>query len=217
MPSSRIRDISFLVALSLSCSHLVIPDLPYFAYGSNMSVRRLRQRVPAARALAAATLFGHELRFHKRGRDGSGKCDAWLSDKDDSRVCGVLFDIPRAGKADLDRIEGLGTGYGEKTVQVRRVDGHWAAASTYYAIDIDEHLHPFCWYRHHVLAGAREFHLPADYISAIEAIDVVVDTDTVRRAREYAVHGAISGTAGATTAANPASSGRYIPPPGKRA
>lgn len=46
----------------------------YFAYGSNLCVRRLRRRVPSARALGPARLDGWTLRWHKRGEDGSGKC-----------------------------------------------------------------------------------------------------------------------------------------------
>jgi hypothetical protein len=50
--------------------------MQYFAYGSNMSLRRLRTRVPSAVKLGNATLFGHQLKFHKRSQDGSAKCDA---------------------------------------------------------------------------------------------------------------------------------------------
>jgi len=39
--------------------------LRYFAYGSNMSLARLRRRVPSARRIAVATLPGYRLRFHK--------------------------------------------------------------------------------------------------------------------------------------------------------
>ena len=46
----------------------------YFAYGSNLCFPRLRARVPGVRALGPALLRGHELRWHKRGTDGSGKC-----------------------------------------------------------------------------------------------------------------------------------------------
>ena len=50
--------------------------LLYFAYGSNLHPERLRERVPSAESLGVARLEAHVLRFHKRGRDGSGKCDA---------------------------------------------------------------------------------------------------------------------------------------------
>ena len=48
----------------------------YFSYGSNMSIRRFRLRVPSAACIGSGILKGHELRFHKvSSRDGSAKCD----------------------------------------------------------------------------------------------------------------------------------------------
>ncbi len=49
----------------------------YFSYGSNMSSRRLLSRVPSARFITSASLPGHALHFHKKGLDGSAKCDAY--------------------------------------------------------------------------------------------------------------------------------------------
>jgi gamma-glutamylcyclotransferase len=51
----------------------------YFAYGSNMSLSRLRERVPSAEAVGCFSLNGHDLRFHKLSKDGSGKCDAFFT------------------------------------------------------------------------------------------------------------------------------------------
>ena len=160
----------------------------YFAYGSNMSLRRLQARVPEASPVGTAMVTGHELRFHKRGRDGSGKCDAHFTGGS-GQLIGVLFDLPLAGKHALDRIEGLGAGYEEKQVSVTRHDGTRSDALTYYATDIDDRLQPYCWYRHHVMAGALEFDLPRDYIDAIGAIGVITDPDRERRQREYAAYG----------------------------
>lgn len=39
----------------------------YFAYGSNMSLQRLRERVPGAEYLGSYTLINHNLRFHIEG------------------------------------------------------------------------------------------------------------------------------------------------------
>jgi hypothetical protein len=163
-------------------------SIHYFAYGSNMSSRRLIARVPDARPLGTGVLGGHELRFHKRGKDGSGKCDAHQVDRDDARVVGVLFEVSPEGKTILDRIEGLGAGYEEKLVTVTTPDGNRTLAHTYYATDIADGLLPYCWYRHHVLSGAREFGLPADYVRSIASVPHVSDGDAVRRAREVAIY-----------------------------
>jgi hypothetical protein len=160
----------------------------YFAYGSNMSLLRLRQRVPAARPLGSAILRGHDLRFHKRGRDGSGKCDAFQVSDPGIQLIGALYDIPLSGKTDLDRIEGLGAGYEEKMVPVLDPGGSWHEAVTYFATDIHDGLQPYCWYKHHVLTGARELELPASYIAKIEAVAMVPDSDNERRTREHAAY-----------------------------
>ena len=70
----------------------------YFAYGSNMSSERLRARTPSATSLGRARLPGYTLRWHKLGRDGSGKCDIEPSNAPRAAVWGVLYEIDSAEK-----------------------------------------------------------------------------------------------------------------------
>ena len=147
----------------------------YFAYGSNMSSARLRQRTPSARAMCKARLPHHVLRWHKLGRDGSGKCDIeYAGDESADCVWGVLFEISRAEKVLLDRVEGLGIGYVDKQVRVQTEAGEMLA-TTYQAMPqmVDSNLRPQRWYKDHVLRGAREHDLPPLYIERIEGIDTV--------------------------------------------
>ena len=44
------------------------------------------------------------------------------------------------------------------------------------------------WYKEHVLRGARELGLPAQYVAAIERIAADIDADEQRRRRERAIH-----------------------------
>jgi hypothetical protein len=89
----------------------------YFAYGSNLSTARLRKRMPSCKPLGIATLPGHALRFHKRSRDMSGKCNAFASGNN-NRVIGVLFSFDSAERAKLDEAEGVGAGYEHEMVTV---------------------------------------------------------------------------------------------------
>ncbi|MCF8057186.1 MAG: gamma-glutamylcyclotransferase [Desulfocapsa sp.] len=98
--------------------------MKYFAYGSNMSLNRIRQRVPSALMLGMFSLEYHELRFHKHGRDNSGKCDAYYTNDSSNTVLGVLYQIDKSGKVILDRAEGVGCGYDEKEVIVSDVKGN---------------------------------------------------------------------------------------------
>jgi gamma-glutamylcyclotransferase (GGCT)/AIG2-like uncharacterized protein YtfP len=157
-----------------------------FAYGSNMLARRLRQRAPSARRLGGAVLRGHRLQWHKVGRDRSGKCDVVATGDPDDAVYGVLYAVPLAEKALLDRAEGLGAGYAEKRVSVH-AEGGAVEAWVYYATDTDPALHPFTWYQALVVAGARENALPAAYVAALEAAVAVRDADAERHARHFAL------------------------------
>ena len=162
--------------------------MKYFAYGSNMSLARLRERTPSARRVATCSLDGHALRFHKSGRDGSGKCDARATGNPADVVIGALFDICPSQKPALDRAEGLGVGYDQKVVLVTDEHGGQVEAVTYCAIAIDELLRPYSWYKHHVLVGARESSLPDTYIARIEQVESLEDPDRERDARERAIH-----------------------------
>lgn len=145
----------------------------YFAYGSNMSTARLTARTPSARVVGRGRLPGHALRWHKLGRDGSGKCDVVVAGSESTAVVwGVLYRIDCAEKGDLDRIEGLGVGYDEHEVVVSTETGR-VAARTYRARPdaVDPALRPRRWYKAHVLAGAREHGLPAPYIEMIEGVE----------------------------------------------
>lgn len=159
----------------------------YFAYGSNMLLARIRQpdRVPDARAVATALLSGHILKFHKRGSDGSAKCDAFATGDLRDVVHGVVFEVEASGRNALDRVEGLGRGYSEKKVHVTSPDGSW---SVYFyvaeASHIDGSLKPYAWYKEIVLAGAMQNSLPRDYIRRIDEVEAVNDPDLRRAARQ---------------------------------
>ena len=136
-----------------------------------------------------ATLLEHSLRFHKWSRkDKSAKCDALFTGNPDDRVIGALFEIPRREKGPLDRAEGLGFGYEVKDITVVDAQGNFLEAFTYYATSTDSTLLPHSWYLNHVLIGAKETGVPADYLKAISATRSQEDTDRKRDARERAIY-----------------------------
>ncbi len=161
----------------------------YLAYGSNMSLSRLRERVPSAEALGFFALAGYDLRFHKSSKDGSGKCDAYFTSVAEDIIYGVLFKIDPREKSALDKAEGLGYGYTEKEVLVKATDGSSITAMTYIATNIDQSLKPYSWYVNHVLVGANEASLPSDYIDAkIKSVKTLEDSDKERDAKQRAIH-----------------------------
>ena len=149
----------------------------YFAYGSNMSIRRLRERVPSARPLGIGWLPGHKLMFHKKSKDGSGKCDIVPSRA--YTVFGVLFEIDSSEEVRLDRFEGLNDGYFKTECNARVAAGRYMSAFTYYADPkrVDAELKPYAWYLNHVIIGAEEASLPDAYVQKIRATKSIPDSN----------------------------------------
>ena len=166
----------------------VLGTMLYFSYGSNMSIPRLTERVPSAHAVAVARLQKHRLKFHKKGKDNSGKGDAECTNDKNDVVYGVVFEIAASEKPELDRHEGLSNGYEEKSVSICTRDGKELIAFTYYATNIEPELKPYEWYKEHVIRGAREHGLPADYINILLAVEVMPDPDQSRHERELAIY-----------------------------
>lgn len=160
----------------------------YFSYGSNMSVKRLLERVPSASKVGTGVLKGHELRFHKVSKkDGSAKCDAFLTGDIEHFIYGVIYDIDESDKPELDMAEGLNHGYDEKDVLIEFA-GDSINAFTYYATKIDSTLKPLHWYKEHVLRGAREHQLPEQYIQLIELVESIPDLNIARHENEIAIY-----------------------------
>jgi len=163
--------------------------ITYFAYGSNMASHRLLQRLPGARHLEVGILTAHQLSFRKKDNAGlSAKCDIELTGDHSDEVIGVVYEISSEDKRALDQIEGLGTGYDEKIVTITTLSGSRLSSVTYFAIDIDHGLIPYHWYKQHVLRGAIEHGLPADYIDKIESIESQEDADERRSHRELSIY-----------------------------
>ncbi len=149
----------------------------YFSYGSNMLSSRLRARCPSAEPVGVVELPDHELRWHKRSKDNSGKCDVVACPG--KLIIGVLYRIKDSDKTALDRAEGLGHGYEEIEAHVLH-DGNNVIAKAYQATATDESLTPYGWYKALVIAGAQEHGLPKDYV---EQLKLVVSTDDPNRTR----------------------------------
>ena len=160
----------------------------YFAYGSNLSVRRIQARASSAKVYGTFYLQEFELLFHKRGRDGSGKCDAFFTGRKEDVTYGRVYEISPADKDSLDHCEGLGRGYETKEVLIRNTAGKTCSAFTYVATDIASKLVPFCWYREHVLVGAIEAMFPRSYIEKTITVSCRRDPDQDRRKKELSIY-----------------------------
>jgi hypothetical protein len=159
-----------------------------FAYGSNMSAQRLAARIPA-RFVTTALLPAYRLAFHQRSGDGSGKCDI-VPASDQSAVYGVIWEVASHHKPTLDGYEGLNVAYDETWLTVTDLAGGGQfEVQAYVGKMTSIGMRPYTWYKHHVLAGAREHELPTAYVRALERTKARNDPDNERYAREMALHG----------------------------
>jgi gamma-glutamylcyclotransferase len=159
-----------------------------FAYGSNLTLARVEERIGTVAIVTIGKLEGHSLRFHKIGRDGSGKADAFATGRADDEVWGVVYEMSAGTKRRLDRFEGLGADYLDAEVDVVTAAGSIRAhAYRAHPLRIDETLLPFDWYHRFVLHGARAHGLPADYVAAVSRAAVRVDPDRTRAERALAL------------------------------
>ncbi len=155
----------------------------YFAYGSNMLSRRLKadKRTPSAKVIDVGYLIGHRLTFYKLSQDGSGKCDAELTNRKSDRVYGVIFQIDCNEKSALDGAEGLGYGYDSKNLNVI-LSSEIVIAKAYIATTKEKSLLPYHWYKALVVSGAIEHSLPNYYIEWIRSFNSKEDHNMERRA-----------------------------------
>jgi hypothetical protein len=162
----------------------------YFAYGSNMSTRRLTRadRAPSARFVTVGHVAGYRLAFDKFGsRDRSGKCDCESTGSAADRAYGVVFAVDTADRPALDRAEALGHGYRAEALRIVTAEGEMIALA-YLATDKRPGLSVYDWYREHVLRGATEHGLPDHYIEFIRRVKVVADPKPGRAKEELAIY-----------------------------
>lgn len=152
----------------------------YLAYGSNLHPVRLQQRVASASPEGRVQLPGYRLEFHKRGQDGSGKCNIRFTGEAVDRVFGVVYSLDPQQVPILDRFEG--PGYERRHITVD-VGGQARPVFAYVALDhhCDPRLRPFRWYLQLVLCGALYHRFPSRYLDLMHRVPVVDDPDSERR------------------------------------
>jgi gamma-glutamylcyclotransferase (GGCT)/AIG2-like uncharacterized protein YtfP len=152
--------------------------MKYAAYGSNLHPIRLLDRVPSAQFLGKAVIKDKALRFHKRSKDKSGKCN--IVTDTNNNVYVAVYEIHESEKPALDNAEGVGYGYRTVTLEV----SGYGDCFTYVAEQshIDDSLLPYSWYKELMLVGCEKLNFPVDYIDFVRAIPVTEDSNETRHA-----------------------------------
>ena len=141
-------------------------DVPYFAYGANMSRDVFTGRRKFAPTSAEpATLYGWELLFGARGITFVEPVFAALRRAELACVHGVLYRLRRDDAARLHRLE---DGYELVDVDVRGARSGPVHAYTYNIPTLTHGLRPSRRYLRLLCDGARAEGLPDDYVAWLE-------------------------------------------------
>jgi len=150
----------------------------YFAYGSNMNWKQMRERCPSSRFVGIAVLRDHKLAFTRESDDRScGVADVVA--ENGTQVWGVVYEIADLDVGKLDASEGFRPGRDKNSYYRREclvfLDGEDQRPLTVSAYFGDPQVNPplpNAAYKNLILAGARHWHLPEDYIGELEQIAV---------------------------------------------
>lgn len=157
-----------------------------FAYGSNMNLDRLKERVPSANKLLNVFIKSYTIKCNKISTDGSSKANIVETGNDDDIVWGVIFEIDGSEKSNLDEYE---QGYNDSILSFLDSENNPHEAQVYIADEsaINDDLLPYDWYKEYIVSGAKENDLPKEYIEKLEAIKFIEDTNTERRNKNLGV------------------------------
>lgn len=150
----------------------------YFAYGSNMNWAQMKKRCPSASFFGVAVLPDHRLAFTRK----SVKLNCGVADavrEVGPKVWGVVYEVADMDLGGLDKSEGYRPGRDKNAYERRECmvfmdgDGYKPlTVHTYFASPEENPPFPSHGYKNTIVAGARYWHLPDDYIALLEAIEV---------------------------------------------
>ncbi|MDY0211227.1 MAG: gamma-glutamylcyclotransferase family protein [Acholeplasma sp.] len=126
--------------------------MKYFAYGSNMDKKRMRDRGLNFTSREFGRLDGYKLMFNKKSQVGAA---ANIVPSINDYIEGVLYDFPDNEIENLDNAEGFPKHYDRIQVTVLNSESVPIKATTYMAQSeyIEDGLKPNKEYLKHLLAG----------------------------------------------------------------
>jgi len=150
----------------------------YFAYGSNMHSDQMKCRCPLAKFVCRAKLPKHRLAFTLKSvtRD-CGVADVLFDQA--KNVWGVVYELPDNELKNLDKKEGYAPGKPNDQNEYTREDHYvWREGDVTRQLlvalyrghpQLDPPL-PSYDYKELIVAGAKHWNLPAEYIRQLESI-----------------------------------------------
>lgn len=142
----------------------------YFAYGSNLSTRFIRDYTPSAKPVMKAELANYQVEFRHYSEDLGGGISS-IIDTPGALVRGVIYDVPQSELEQLDILESVPEGlYRRDTFVVMGEDGRWHRADLYRVSTPGGPYPPSTSYVDFMIEGAREHGLDAEYVERLVAL-----------------------------------------------
>lgn len=143
----------------------------YFAYGSNMCQKQMRERCPGSSFLFLGYLDNYEFLY-----DGFSKIRqcavANVIVKEDSKVWGAVFEISENDRDELDQFEGYPKSYGRSVLTVKSDHSSPHQAIVYHREGREKGL-PSEGYKNIIMEGASDSNLPLEYIEWLNSFDTL--------------------------------------------
>jgi len=150
----------------------------YFAYGSNMHAGQMKERCPSAKFVCRAKLPSHRLAFTRMSVSrGCGVADILRDETND--VWGVVYELWESELENLDKDEDFRPGRPDDQNDYTRENCYvWHEGDAKRPLIVAIYRGhpqpnpplPNCDYKNLIVAGARYWQLPADYIQELESI-----------------------------------------------
>ena len=150
----------------------------YFAYGSNMDWSQMKERCPCAKFVCRAKLWSHRLAFTLRScRRRCGVADILRDETKD--VWGVVYELLESELENLDKDGDFDLGRPDGQNEYSRENCHvWREGDVKQLLLVSIYRGhpqpnpplPNCDYKNLIVAGARHWQLPKDYIQELESI-----------------------------------------------
>jgi gamma-glutamylcyclotransferase (GGCT)/AIG2-like uncharacterized protein YtfP len=137
----------------------------YFAYGSNINMKQMKQRCPSAKLYSKAILQGYQIIFPIFSKKWGGGV-AGICLKKGRQVEGVVYKMSKEDLKKLDRFEGVDKGYYyRKKVKVIIENGSILETWTYFPnIDYKSSFPPSKKYLKKIFEGAKEHGLSKKHL-----------------------------------------------------
>ncbi|MFA6158035.1 MAG: gamma-glutamylcyclotransferase family protein [Candidatus Paceibacterota bacterium] len=152
----------------------------YFAYGSNMDEKQMRERCPDARFVSVARLDDFKLDFtiHSPKRQ-CGCADVVFARGE--KTYGILYEMSAADILRLDGFESVPTAYIRNTKGVKSADGKMHKAFVYEVADKKEFIAPSADYLNLILNAAQKHSFPKDYTQGLVTLIPQINNEIPNR------------------------------------